>query len=240
MTTFDKILKLTNQLFPTGLAFRSPVGGDSDKLRKALARSEARLFDDGRSILSSLLPDNDNFTEQDATDWERRLGLVSNPNVSLADRKLAIQRKINHPGDIPARQHYLYLQRELRAAGFDVYVYENRFDYGDGTWYTKTPDQFSLEAYPRVDSQHSPLIQHGQGFQHGGQFYGNKIVNHIDSNRDSLFHIGNNFRSTFFIGYTPAGTWATLDDEREKEFRQLVLKIKPVQTVGFLLIHFTY
>ena len=240
MEAFDKIVKLTGQLFPTGRAFRAPVGGDAEKFRKALARSEARFFDDAKSVLNSQLPDNDDFTADDATDAERRYGLVSNTNVSLADRKLAIQRKLNHPGTIPARQYYLYLQRELRAAGFDVYVYENRFDYGDGSFYTKTPDQFSLEAYPVVDIQHSDMIEHGE-YEHGGSIYGSKIANHIDEELDDEFEIpDDNRRSTFFIGYTPAGTWATLDDERKAEFRQLVLKIKPVQTIAFVLCHFTY
>lgn len=239
MTTFEKIVKLTSQLYPSGRAFRAPVDGDFDLFKKALGRSEARFFDDAKSVLNSQLPDNDDFTAQDATDAERRYGLITNTNVSLADRKLAITRKLNHPGAIPARQNYRYLERELRAAGFDVYVYENRFDYGDGTWYTKTPEQFSLETYPTIDIQHSDQVEHGE-YEHGGSNYSNKVANFIEEELDDEFELGDNLRSTFFIGYTPAGTWATLDDERKDEFRELVLKLKPKQTVGLLLIHFTY
>lgn len=239
MATFDKIYKLTSQLFPTGRAFRGAVGGDLDKLKKALSRSEARFYDDAKSVLDSMLPDNDNFTAQDASDWERRLGLITNTNVLLSDRKLAIKRKLNHPGTILPRQNYRFLERELRAAGFDVYVYENRFDYGDGTYYTKTPEQFSLTTYPTVDIEHSSTLEHGE-IDHGGGLYSNKVVNHVDEVIDDEFDVGSNFRSTFFIGYTPAGTWASVDDARKEEFRQMVLRLKPVQTVAFLLINFDY
>lgn len=239
MAAFEKIVKLTSQLFPTGRAFRAPVDGDFDLLKKALARSEARFHDDAKSTLDSLIPDNDNFTAEDATAWERRLGLITNTNVSLADRKLAIQRKLNHPGGILPRQNYRFLERELRAAGFDVYVYENRFDYGDGSYYTKTPEQFSLETYPTVDIEHSDDVEHGE-FEHGGQLYSNKVVNHVDEEIDDEFDVGSNYRSTFFIGYSPAGAWAHVDDARKQEFRQMVLRLKPVQTVGFILVHFDY
>ncbi len=239
MSAFDKIVKLTSQLYPTGRAFRAPKDGDFELLKKALSRSEARLYDDARSTLDSLIPDNNNFTAEDATAWERRLGLITNTNVPLADRKLAIQRKLNHPGGILARQNYRFLERELRAAGFDVYVYENRFPYGDGSYYTKTPEEFSIEPYPTVDIQYSPLVEYGE-IEYGGQLYSNKVVNHVDEEIDDDFEVIDIFTSTFFIGYSPAGTWAHVDDSRKKEFRELILKIKPLQTVAFLLVHFDY
>ncbi len=136
MSTLEKIKKLGKTLYPTGRAFKIPFEGVFDKLNSALSESETRAFDDAVSILDSALPDNDNFTTGDATDWERRLGLITNPAVPLSDRKLAIIRKIRHPGNIPARQNFLYLQGQLQDAGFDVFVFENRFpSYLNGiTW----------------------------------------------------------------------------------------------------------
>lgn len=232
----DKIKKLTKQLYPTGRAFWAPLGGDFDKLTSGLAASEERAYLDAVSILDSALPDNSNFTSQDATDWERRLGLVTNTLVTLSDRKLAIIRKMNHPGTIKTRQSYLYLQGQLQAAGFNVYVYENRFSDGMGGYTTKTPTEFSILPYPLGSVQHGDF-QHGDA-QHGGGFYGNKVANHISRSDDDSFSVGLNFRSTFFVGGPTAGTWAVVDVNREDEFRQLILKIKPVQTVGFLLVNF--
>lgn len=236
MSVLTKIKTLTNQLFPTGRAFWIKAGGDKEKLLNALAESEARAYADAMSLFDSILPDNNNFTEDDAAMWEKRLGLITNPLVSLEDRKDAIRRKMNHPGTIRARQNWRYLEGQLQAAGFDVYVHENRFSDGLGGYVTKTPTVFSLLPYPIRYFMHSSFLQHGQ-VQHGGT-YGNKVVNNIEESLDNAFSTGSNLRSTFFVGGQTPGSWATVDAQRKDEFRQLILKIKPVQTVGFLLINF--
>src|SRR5690606_15271833 len=101
MSVVDKFLRLSKQLMPTGRAFRAPVFGNMEKLHLANARSEGRFYEDATSVLWSILPDNINFTADDAADWERRLGLITNLAVPLADRKLAIMRKISAPGNVP-------------------------------------------------------------------------------------------------------------------------------------------
>lgn len=236
MSILSKILELTKLAYPTGRAFRITPGSDMEKLHTGLALSEARAYEDGLAILDSILPDNSNFTADDATDWERRLGLIYSPMVSLADRKLAIKRKMNHPGTIPARQHYLYLQGQLQAAGFNVYVYENRFALYPTGFETKNPLVVSsgVGAYK---------FRHGQ-FLHGQKQHGvmynpfNRVINHIEESRDATFNVGNNLRYTFFVGGSPIGTFANVDVNRKDEFRQLILKIKPAQTVGFLFINY--
>lgn len=230
----DRFLKISRQLYPKGRAFKMPEDGILESLHKALSLSEERLWDDVKSTLDSSLPDNDNFTAEDATRLERAYGIISNSNVSLEDRKLAIKRKMNHPGTVRARQHYLYLQGQLQAAGFDVYVYENRFDDGAGGLTTKTPEELSGGSFI-TDVEHGEF-EHGEN-EHGG-FYNNLIANHIDEDEDLGFEIGDNLRSTFFIGGDPIGSFAVVDEARKKEFRQLVLRIKPVQSIAFLFIHY--
>jgi len=228
--TSDLIEKLSKLLFPTGRAFRIPPGGQFEKLISGLAKSESRAYDDAVSILNSLLPDNDFFTSDDATDWERRLGLITNPSVSLADRKAALIRKINHPGTIKARQNYLYVQQQLQDAGFNVYVYENIFLPGP---ITKTPLQVSL-----VSGNVFQLGDRQLGQLQSGETYFQKVVNYIDEQLDSIFDEGSNLRNTFFIGGIPIGTYANVDVNRKNEFRQLILKLKPAQTVAYLFINF--
>lgn len=231
----DKILSLTRQLYPTGRAWKMPFDGVLEGLHKALSISEENAYNDAVSILYSILPDNDNFTIYDATDWEKRLGLITNPLTSLADRKLAIIRKLNQPGAAKAKSNWRYLQEQLQAAGFDVYVYENRFnDYPDG-YITKTPFQFSGSSGFFTGNQHGDY-QHGD-IQHGGRFKG-FVANDIDETIDLKFIINPNLRSTFFIGGSTAGSFASVDVNRKNEFRQLILKLKPTQTVGFLLINY--
>ena len=125
------LLNLTKRLYPTGRAFRMKMSSDVEKLNKGLIESESEMVTAAEGILDQILADNDNFTEENASDWERRLAIRSSNLTSLDDRKAAILRKYAAPGDIPARSHYLYLQAQIQAAGFtDVYVYENRFSTG--------------------------------------------------------------------------------------------------------------
>lgn len=232
----DKIFSLTKQLYPTGRAWKIPVGGYLEKLHFGLKVSEEQAYLDAIAIKYSILPDNNNFTVDDATDWERRLGLITNQLTPLADRKLAISRKLNQPGLAPAKGNWRYLQKQLQAAGFDVYVYENIFPfyYPDGN-ITKTPFEVSGDSSFFIDNQYGD-------WQYGDIQYGGKwtkfVANHIDETRDWSFVIGNNLRSTFFIGASPIGTFANVDINRKDEFRQLILTIKPVQTVGFLFINY--
>jgi len=236
MTLLDRIKQLGRSLYPTGRAFRMWLGGVFDKLNNALAKSEYRAAIDAISILDSIFPDNANFTSEDAAIWEQKLGLPTNIATPLADRKLAIIRKMNHPGDIKARQHYLYMQGQLQAAGFNVYVYENRFPTYPSGFTTKTPQVFSLTPYPTVEIQHFELVQHGD-VQHGVTD-DHKIANLLNQSHDNYFNVGDNYKSTFFIGGPYPGEFANVPASREQEFRQLIFKLKPTQTVGFLLVNY--
>lgn len=233
MTFQDRILKLTRQLYPTGRAFRMRENGILYRMHRALAISEAQAYQDMLSTLDSILPDNDNFTTDDATAWERRLGLITNGAVPLADRKMAILRKINHPGTVPARENYRFLQKQLRDAGFDVYVFENRFSDGMGGYTTQNP--LTITGGVGAISPQYGQLQYGN-FQYG-TIYGNKVVNYLDEILDRPFAIGSNLKSTFFIG-GPYMSFANVDADRKLEFRQIILRTKPVQTVGFLFINY--
>jgi hypothetical protein len=224
--------KLFRQLLPEGIAFKAPFGGWFDTLIRAMSIRFNIAYRDSLATLDAILPDNDNFLAEDATDWERRLGMIPS-TAPLADRKEAIRRKMNHPGTIPARQHYLYVQGQLQAAGFNVFVYENRFDDGMGGLETRTP-QF-LSGVGSQQNQHGQF-QHGQR-QHGGG-WGDKVVNSLDVATDYNFNVGANLRSTFFIGGSPIGTFANIPANRRQEFRQLILKLKPTQTVAYLFINY--
>lgn len=232
MSIIEQIKQLAFQLMPTGRAFKGSDGGYLRTLNNALSMGEAKTIRDADATLAAILPDNADFTAQDATDWERRLGLITNEAVALEDRKLAIKRKLCHPGNIPARQHYLYLENQLRAAGFDVYVHENRFDDGSGGLETRDPLTVSGGA-GGAQVQHGD-IQHGDA-QHGG-YWTDLIANSVDRSRDANFNVGNNMRFTFFIGGATVGDYAQVDADREQEFRQLVLRIKPAHTVAYLFI----
>lgn len=232
MDVIDKIKQLTRQLLPTGRAFKMALDSELQKLNDALAESEKRAWDDMVSIKDSMLPDNDNFTVEDARFWERVYGLISNEDISLDDRKLAIARKMNHPGSEPARQTSTFLQAQLRAAGFDVYVYENRFDDGMGGFETHDPVTFFGAG------DQNQLDDHQLGDAQMGSGYSNLIANYIEQEKDAIFDVGANLRSTFFIGGTPAGQFADVLASRKAEFRELIHHVKPRQTVGYLGVNY--
>lgn len=231
----NTLIKLAAQLMPSGRAFKMPKGDFMETLFKSLARSEERFWNDAQAIRNSMLPDNDGFTAEDATDWERRLGLISNSSVPLADRKAAILRKIKHPGTIRPRQSHKYIQLQLRLANFDVYVYENRFPSGGG-YITKTPEEI-IGSIASDDVQHASNIYHGM-VQHGGTNYA-IVANHIEDWRDMNFQVGSNYRSTFFIAGATVDTMAEVPLNRKNEFRQLILTLKPQQTIAYLFVNFT-
>lgn len=234
---FNQILKLAGQLYPTGRAFKRTVGGYREALDKAFASSEEVALADALSTFDSTLPDNDNFTANDATDWENRLGIIVNTDATLADRKKGIIQKINYPGDTPARSYYLFIQEMLQLAGFNVFVYENIFSDGMGGFITKDPTTLGAGGTPN---------QHGD-FQHGdrqhGSYFANFVANKLNQAEDASFDVGYNLRSTFFIGGEKVGAAyngevADVPVERKDQFRQLILQLKPVQTVGYLFINY--
>lgn len=240
MSSLEKIKALTKQLYPTGRAWNMPENGVFDKLTDGLIESENQAYIDGLSILDSILPDNDNFTADDAERWEQRLGLITNTSVSLADRKLAIIRKMNHPGTIPARQNWLYLQNQLQAAGFDVYVYENIFPDGVGGFETLSPTDIVGASVVHlwehgIDAEMGD-VEHGTFY--AGSVYENCVANYINEDLDAWFNTGDNLRNTFFISGPYIDTFANIDINRKEEFRQLILKLKPLQTVAFLFVNF--
>lgn len=239
----DKIIKLKQQLYPKGRAFVFDEKSYLYAFHKAIAEVLKNGYNDAKSILDSILPDNDRFSELDASQWERRLGLISNSNVSLENRKKAILRKWQHPGQIAPRQHRLFIENQLQLAGFNVRVFENRFYDGLGNIISLTPDVFSFY-------QHG-VFEHGEN-EHGDLFNFSVIANYIDEQRDSDFEVTDNL-FTFFIANDDFGTVDnfgvtipnTIEDikadvleVRKKEFRQLLLKLKPQQTVGYLFVNY--
>lgn len=228
MIVFDRILKLYKQLFPTGRAWWMPVRGLFEGLTIGLSSSGERFYNDSTSLLDSLLPDNDNFTADDATDWERRLGMITNENVDLVDRKLAIMRKMQFPGQARARMAALYIQGQLQAAGFNVWVHENLTNY---------PPSSVAGASILSDIEYGEVNYGEMDF---GSYYNNKLVNHIDEGKDDFFDEGGSFRASMIIGGQVLGTWADVSVDRKDEFRQLVLKKKPTQFVIYLLVNYNY
>lgn len=228
LTIAEQLIRLTKSLLPTGRAFRAPYLGVLDRVYRALNDEQEVAYNDSRGILDSILPDNANFTADDASDWERRLGIAASSATSLVDRRAAIQRKYAHPGNILARQGPDYIEGQLQAAGFNVFVHENLTGESPGTYITT--DVFthgSISAF------------HGSGLTSGGGLATFLVVNSIDPAIDAAFDLGSDFRNLFFIGGQTLGDTADVPSVRETEFRQLILSLKPTHLAAALIINYT-
>jgi hypothetical protein len=276
------LLKLTQRFYPKGRAFKIVSGSTKEKMHTALAESENTAYESGLAVLDSILPDNPNFTAEDATDWERRLGLITNQFVILSDRMLAIKRKMNHPGTIPARQHYKYIEGQLQAAGFNVIVTENRFPLpatiptpmglaemgvAEMGGVVANSDTYGvIDPYTLTsDVEQMGLTEMGVGTM-GGFYTVNPfevIANNIDPDLDADFFLDtvisemgdggemgememsasvdylDKLRFTFFISGDSFPSDALIPFDRKAEFRQLVLKLKPANTVAFTYAEFS-
>ena len=226
----DLFVRLTKRLYPTGRAWWLKRNSIFERVHAGLAYSESRMRSIFEELLNSILPDNDYFTAEDATNWERALGLYNQSALDLDTRKIAITRKMRYPGEAVTRQHYTFLQAELHKAGFtNVIVTENRF--GDPL----APVAFIGAIYNDIS--------------YGGAAYGQqevdsgdaeKLANYIDPVKDAGFDFGSttNLRATWFISGDPFPTIVAVDEKRKNEFRELMLRLKPAQTAGYLFVKF--
>lgn len=248
MFSSSQILDVSKRLFPKGKAFLFVPGGVMDKILLGLAKSEARLLDDMVGIYDSMFPDNENFTEEDAINWEKKLGIVARVGVSLANRKLAICQKMFYPSSDAPRQHYLYIQEQLRAAGFDVYVHLNPLGMApedalalvDATQHQTTlehEDTVEHSGFGLFASIHSDDLMHGDEVEHGAG-YDNIVVNYVDADKDATYVFNNNYKFSFFIAGLTYTDFASVSLERKEEFRQLILQLKPMHTQAILYINY--
>lgn len=221
---------MVDLLYPTGRAWDMPSGSNFSNLHAAFNDSFLQVAQDAFATLDNTFPDNENFDANDADIWEYRLGIPYNSALTLDQRRQAIYRKIAFPQNIKARQHYLYIQDMLNLAGFNVKVYENIYFDGGGHLYQKTPQEV-LNVAVQV-AQFGPPSQFGGGMQFGGGGY--QVIANSDARE--VYTTGGILWPTFFIGGDPIGSTAVIEKSREKEFRTLVLKLKPAHTVAFIFV----
>lgn len=217
-----KILQLTKQLYPKSFVWKLFNDSIFYFLHMALSRSENEILTKIKRLQNSTLPDNNEFDEFDAARWNNALA-ITNENLELDIFKMALIRKINFPGDIKTRQNYLYLQGELNKAGFNVFVHENKL----------------------ADIPYNPAGSTCGLFLCGEQNVGEVGIQYDiianDIYFDSSFLIASNLqlRFSFFIGGENFLDRAEIPLNRKSEFINLILKLKPAQTIGLSLIDFT-
>jgi hypothetical protein len=237
-----ELSNLVNELYPTGRAFYKPKGGTFDLLHDAINLSFLRFVKKYRNLIDASIPDNENFTADDASFLEFKYGLIDGTGNDLELRKSALRRKMGHPNNIKGRQSKNFIENQLRISGFNVRVFENTPTFasvGIGSVTSnipiyKTPGEVSGSV---VDTtQHGGDTQHGEGTFHGGVTF-EVVANKIDP--DESYGVGDNLWASFFICGENLGENAIIPESRRREFRELVLKLKPAHLAAYIFVNFT-
>ena len=210
---------------------------DSNKVIIADTKVFIDLYKDVISILDIILPDNDNFDFNDAQNWERVLGLISS-DLTLDDRKSAIERKLTYPNGIKERATAEFIQNQLQTAGFNLFIQENRFTDGSDSWNQQNPDDIGLnysicanyieEGKDNLFFQQE-IIDSQYGFaEYGFAEYDGRMSAFTPTD---LIYI-------FFIGGETFPSIVNVPLERKTELRQLILKLKPAHSVAIMYVNY--
>ncbi len=246
--------KVTDQLFPTGRAHKVQAVGE--RTRDAITDGINDLDNGINDLLNGVLPDNSGFTVEWCERHERMYALPSYNSDTLQDR---IDRIIAHL--TPPNPEYGYLsleaiQNELNANGWNgiLYVYENLTglfpqqvlpqlsfppQLGNGQLGDFQLGTFNFASdYPQFFTQYQlGDFQLGASQLGSAPQFNNKIANSVNRYDDlfvNLYPISN----TFYICGPNLGDIVILPLSDEVKLRTLLLEIKPLNSVGFLLIEY--
>jgi uncharacterized protein YmfQ (DUF2313 family) len=220
MINENDILKLKKQLLPTGRAFNCAPDSNFETLLLGGSTAEATAFNDSLNIIEGLFSDNDNFLESDCERWENIFGIYSSVNDTLANRKLAIMRRMAFFSNVKGRQSKVYLQYALQLAGFDCYIFE--YDY--------IKDKITTIAHAN-NTFHSNSSYLGSSVIPSHTGY---IMNCVEQSEENDLVITNDNLKTMFWIAGADFSYFEVPIEREIEFRNIVLRIKPLHTIAIL------
>lgn len=251
-------------LFPTGLFWSLNETSFIYKLFVGIGTFFSRAFSSIKEINGWMLPDNKLFSQSALEAWEVVFGIPINDSKSFDERYATISQRMSFPGEILARQSAVYIQNELQLSGFDVYVTYNRFPASEvepemGSEYLEMDSVYSemngSESSPNRFERREPeagyteLIANYLNPDLDANIFDAEISMDMDSD-DSEMNSGNsemsNFvdvnrevqlRGTFFVHGATYPNLADIPAYRQDEFRELILKLKPAQLVGFLYIN---
>lgn len=235
LSVVEQWRRLTRIVYPNGRAY---AWKEQEGLQEVIAKQLGEVYDDVTGLLNHCLPDNDVFNEQDAAIAEAWLGIAVGPGVTLADRKLAIKQKLNYPGDEVYRQHRLFVETQLRLAGFAVRVYENRFDAGGGVWISKSPGEILGTVTGRAVFGEFQFgeVEFGESYATDGITI---VANSLEEEKDNMWSFGGYYGNTFIVaGEGGITDFASVPAVRRNELRILVHALKQVQAVGFLFVNY--
>ena len=200
----------------------------SDKTMSAKTQGYDDINTSIGNVLNQIIPDNDAFDLDDIESWERVLD-IDNSTLTNDQRKNIILARLSYPNGQLYRQTQEFIQEQLRANGFDVYVHENRFNTGT--------NPFPFEPVDINSAVYGNVVYGETTYGNVGVKYDTLLCNYVDKTIDEANQpiISDKQNNIFFIGGEVYPEQAYIDPAREKEFRHLVLSLKPAHSAAALI-----
>lgn len=238
-------------LYPTGYIWKMAIGSNIYKLHDAISTFLSRIFNDAFGIKDACLPDSDRFTVTDLTDWEKQYGLLG--TGTFEDRKNAVAQAMAYPGGILARQSTKYIEDQLRLAGFDVTVVYNRYPNDVYSFRVGTARAGTARANNNSFANSTSRFKRLEPVAGWTEICANYIDPAMDAGVFDAKRSSNRV-GTSRVGKATAGADATVNRElqlrstafvtgnvsiaRKKEFRNLILRLKPRQMAYYLYVNY--
>lgn len=243
--------KGTTRRLPTGRSWNG-------KIMKAFLKGIEAEFSRYKVETGNLADINNILFNDNLEAWQKTLGLIAEGTTQ--EQEDDIVRKLRDVGGLRAQD----IEDELQAAGFNVYVHENRLTgttttnvlgnaanyLGNGSLvspqintYAEDPNNYMFIPTPFVLGNADNYL--GNASLSSLNPPSDIIVNYILSEEDEKYRtvIENSttqdeWTYTFFVGGATKGSYATVDADRKSEFRRLLLELKPASMWGILQIYY--
>ena len=235
--------------------------GSEFNTKTLLAETEALsdINDKIDQLLAQKYPDNPVFDEDDTENWERVFGLSPADSMTLEERRQVIIAKQQYPNGVIDRGHWKFIQDQLQANGFDVYIHENRTvattfitqcglsQCSETTQCGSQNDPTEVFEAVEPDSSYTEICANflepeldATVFDSGGGTYCGFAQCGEDTQCSDPFSEDRNqqLSYTFFVSAETYPNKANIPLDRKDEFRELLLKLKPMHTAAFLFINY--
>lgn len=210
-------------LYPTGAAFKTLQGSFRSKVHDGVDYALSDFFDIKDSFFNGLYPDNDLITIKEIDFLSYIYGLEYPSGTTFSQKKQLLLNRMNRSGAANYKQSAIYMQKVLNDFGFDVMVTEN------------TSGNIPVELMTVNFIQHGINVQHGMGMQLGMKHL--PVIANSQELRE-VYSLGanNNWAAFFITGIGGLDQYIPVQDSRMREFRELVLRLKPAHTVAVLKV----
>lgn len=210
-------------------------------------------------LLAQKYPDNPVFDQEDTENWERVFGISPADSMTLEERRQVVVAKQQYPNGVIDRGHWKFIQDQLQANGFDVYLHENRTEATEFTTQcgiSQCSDEtqcggfnYPTEVFEAVEPDPSyteycanylePELDATVFDPGGGTYCGSAQCGDDTQCSDPVFEDRNQQLSyTCFVSAATYPNKADVPLDRKNEFRELLLKLKPAHVVMILYINY--